>query len=119
MEQQTIDAVRAAGFDVWMRNPKDSYLLFTDGQHIGYLQFDRTAGYSISTVHMPNKITGTGFQTERHVPEFTKDMLSSAFGHCPYWGRNDANTVKKYRDIEHYRAANEFNADFQLVGKGN
>ncbi len=115
MEQRIIDSVSAAGFDVWMRNPKDTWLLFTDGKHIGKLQHDSMAGYTISTVHMPNTRTGTGFQIERHVAKFDRDMLLRAFVHHPEWCGRDADTVKKYRDMEHYRAASAFNAKYQLV----
>lgn len=114
MNQEVVDAVAAAGFDVWMRDPKDSWLLFTDGQRIGYLQADRLAGYTISTVHMPNTSTGTGFQIERHVSTFDKETLSRAFIHAPDWCRGDASSVRKYRGIEHYRSANSFNAAYQL-----
>jgi hypothetical protein len=117
MEQRIIDAVAAAGFDVWMRDPKDTWMLFTDGKNIGYLQSDRMAGYTISTVHIPNTTSGTGFQIERHVADFTRDMLARAFVHCPDWFRRDAASVRKYRDIEHYRAESSFNEAYQLVAK--
>lgn len=118
MDQKIIDAVAGAGFDVWMRDPKDSWLLFTDGKNIGYLQADRLAGYILTTVHMPNKSTGTGFQIERHVSSFDKETLSRAFIHAPDWARGDRASVIKYRDIEHLRAANSFNAAYQLRAEG-
>ncbi len=114
MEQSVIDAVADAGFDVWMRDPKDTWMLFTDGKNIGCLQADRLAGYCISTVHMPNKTTGTGFQIERHVADFTKPMLARAFVHAPHWA-SDRASVHKYQDIEHYRKANSFNEAYKLV----
>ena len=117
MEQRIVDAVVAAGFDVWMRDPKDTYMLFTDGKNIGYLQYARMAGYTISTVHMPNTTTGTGFQVERNVAYLTPEMLASAFVYCPDWFRRDAASVRKYRDIEHYRAESSFNEAYQLVAK--
>jgi hypothetical protein len=118
MNQDIIDKVAAAGFDVWMRDPKDTWMIFTDGKNLGYLQFDRMAGYTISTVHMPNKTSGTGFQIERHVSDFDRATLARAFIHCPDWFRRDAESVLKYRGIEDYRAANNFNAAYQLVAKG-
>lgn len=116
MEQSIIDSVAAAGFDVWMRDPKDSWMLFTDGKNIGYLQADRLVGYCISTVHMPNTTTGTGFQIERHIADFSSDMLARAFGVAPTWaGGREHDSVHKYRDIEHYRNANNFNEAYRLV----
>jgi hypothetical protein len=116
VEQKIIDAVTSAGFDVWMRDPKDSYMLFTEGKNIGYMQLDRSAGYTISTVHKPNTSSGTGFQVERHVSDFTRDILARAFVHCPEWYLRDARSVHKYRDMEDYRAASSFNAEYKLVG---
>lgn len=118
MDQSVIDKVAAAGFDVWMRKPGDTWLLFTDGKNIGYLQDDRPAGYCISTVHMPNRSTGTGFQIERHVSDFSKKMLARAFAHCPDWARGNAGSVKKYRDIEDYRSRDSFAAGYRLIAAG-
>lgn len=115
MDQKIIDAVASAGFDVWMRNPKDSWLLFTDGKNIGYLQDDRLAGYCISTVHKPNTSSGTGFQIARHVPDFGRGMLLGAFAHCPEWYRRDASSVHKYKDMEDYRSESSFNQSYHLV----
>lgn len=116
MDQSVIDAVAAAGFEVWMRDPKDTFMLFTDGRNIGYLEDNRLYGYSISTVHIPNKSTGTGFQIERHVSELTKDRLERAFISHPSWARGDEiSSVKKYRDMEHYRSGNRFNAEYRLI----
>lgn len=119
MEQKIIDAVAKAGFDVWMRKPGDSWLLFTDGKNIGYLQVDRLAGYTISTVHMPNRSTGTGFQIERHVSSFDKDTFARAFVHAPDWYRGDAASVRKYRDMDHYCTESSFNAAYELVAKAD
>ena len=118
MDKHVIDAVAAAGFDVWMRDLKDTYMLFTDGKNIGYLQNDRMAGYTISTVHKPNTTSGTGYQIERHVTTFTKEMLQNAFVRAPHWayGR-DIDSVRKYKDMDDYRAGNSFNASYQLVAK--
>lgn len=127
--QSVIDAVAAAGFDVYMRDPRDTYLLFTDGKNIGYLQDDRLAGYCISTVHMPNTTTGTGFQIERHVSGFTPEMLRRAFATAPSWaaqrefrfpfyGDVQYGSVRKYRDMEHYLCSDSWHAGYRLVAKG-
>ena len=114
MEQTIIDAVTAAGFDVYMRKPADTWLIFTDGKNVGYLQHDRLAGYTISTVHIPNTTTGTGFQVERHISKFDREKLRRAFIHYPDWHRGSAESVHKYKGIEDYIAANKW-ANYQLV----
>ncbi len=114
MKREIIDAVAAAGFDVYMRKTSDTWLIFTDGQRLGYLKDDGC----LSTVHIPNVTSGTGFQIERHADMrtlLTRENLERAFAHCPHWHRRVAGSVRKYRDIEHYRASSTFNADYQLV----
>jgi hypothetical protein len=74
------------------------------------------AGYTISTVHVPNTTSGTGFQIERNVDRFDKEMLARAFVLSPDWSRGTATaSVRKYRDMEDYRKASAFNASYQLV----
>lgn len=119
MDKAIIDAVAAAGFDVYMRDLKDTWLLFTDGQNIGYLQAPRGDGWSISTVHMPNSTTGTGFQIDRYLATFDRASLARAFVHAPRWASGrDVASVRKYRDIEHYRASGPFNAEYRLIAAG-
>lgn len=115
MDKAVIAKVQNFGFDVYMRNESDTYLLFTDGARIGYLQDDRF-GFYITTVHTPNTNTGTGFQMIRHAGNFSKEDLESGFSHAPAWASNDAiSSVKKYKNIEEYRNANTFNQEYKLV----
>jgi hypothetical protein len=120
MKQDVIDAVAAAGFDVYMRALTDTWLIFTDPAtgRIGYLQAPRGDGYSLSTVHMPNTTTGTGFQVDRYLTDFSRQSLQRAFL-APDWASGrDRESVRKYRDIEHFRAANEWNGAYRLAAKG-
>lgn len=113
--EAAIQIVKRLGFSVYMRDESDSYMLFVEGDNIGYLQINRLGGYSLNTVHLPNTTTGTGFQIERDLSEkdITGDKLREAFTAVPHgFGYRDA--VKKYRDIEHYRSANSFNAKYEV-----
>jgi hypothetical protein len=45
--------------------------------------------------------------------------FARAFVHAPHWASGrDVASVRKYRDIEHYRGRDSFNASYQLVAKG-
>jgi hypothetical protein len=117
MDKAIIDAAAAAGFDVYMRDLRDTWLIFTDPDtgRIGYLQAPRGDGYSLSTVHMPNTTTGTGFQVDRYLSSFDRKSLQRAFLTPDWASGRDRDSVRKYRDIEHYRAANPFNAEYKLA----
>lgn len=118
MDRSIINAVQAAGFDVWMRDPSNDWLLFTDGKNIGYLQ-SGWRGISTTTVHHPNQTSGTGFQVDEFIKVIDRETLTRAFIFAPHWadGRSVA-SVKKYRDIEDFRAASAWNAGYQKVGAG-
>lgn len=110
MLPEIIDAVKSAGFDVYMRNEGDSWLLFTDGTRIGYLENSRTTGLRISTVHVPNVHSGTGFAIidGLAIGDLTRATLSEGFQYAPDWGRHIA-SVRKWRDFEAFHDANSFN----------
>lgn len=120
MSPDTIHLVANLGFNVYMRDKKDTWLIFTDpdGKRLGYLQVNRFSGYDISTIHHANATSGTGFQVERDVPELTRGILEFAFQHAPPWAdQRDVKSVRKYKDIDDYRAASNFNSKYQLVAK--
>lgn len=116
MEREIIEQVQSYGFHVYMRVEADSWMIYTseDGKQLGYLQVERFGGISISTVHIPNSTSGTGYQIERHVDSFDKAALEAGFTLKPHWARGDF-TPAKWRDIEHFKASNRFNGDYQLV----
>lgn len=87
---ETLDAIAALGFDVYQSSdPRwQSYLFFTDGDKIGYFENDRLSGWTISTVHIPNRTTGTGFSLRDTLPgpvELTRECLTKAFMTAPAW----------------------------------
>lgn len=116
MEQAIIQAIKNAGFQVYMRKPEDSYCIFTDGSNLGYLQSNQWRGVSLSTVHVPNTSTGTGFGIADglSVSDLTAENLREAFQHSPQWGRG-VSSVTKYRSIDHYRRRDSWNGAYQLV----
>lgn len=118
--ETAIQIVKRLGFTVYMRKPTDRFMLFTEGNNIGYLQLDFGGGYSLTTVHMPNTTTGTGFSIGRHLSadDLTAEKLREAFVVIPHglYGRgSNGDTVRKYRDIDHYRSRDSFNAEYKVV----
>jgi hypothetical protein len=94
------------GYDVYMSNDKQwqSYCYYTDGKNIAYLQCGNFGGFSISTVHKPNKNSGTGFrmpEIDSYYP--TNKDLKSAFCIAPNWANNtDRQSVVKYKDFKEF-----------------
>lgn len=109
LSKDIIYAVQKAGFDVYMRKPTDTWLIFTDDQHLGYLQ-DGWRGIATSTVHKPNPTTGTGYGMDEFmmVADLTADKLRRAFRYAPEWAsQRDTASVHKYKGIEDYKASHD------------
>jgi len=113
---KTIYAIQKAGFRVYMRSPKDSWLYFVDdADRIGYAQETRSGFVSISTVHVPNRITGTGFRLD-DIPSISADNLAKAFVIAPRWATgSDRASVKKWASWEAFKASSRFNADYKMI----
>jgi len=115
MDTKIIQAVIDAGFTPYMRDTSDTYMHFTDGTRIGYLQKGRFGGVSVSTVHVPNKSTGTGFGIAQD-ESLSKELLESALIHAPHWASSfDRQSVKKYPTIAAFLAASRWNMDYKPV----
>ena len=67
---------------VWDEDKEITYINFVKDNKIGYAQYDRFEGLKFSTVHKPNKETGTGFQVDCSINNYTE-----AF-HPPLWARS-------------------------------
>ena len=95
------------GYDIYM--PKSgawkTYCFYTDGRNIAYLQRASIgSGYSISTVHKPNRSTGTGFGlgVEGFYP--TNKEIKNGFTDWPNWASlSDRESVKKYKDFNEFK----------------
>ena len=104
--------LKAEGWQVWMRNDSITkrpaqYCFVTDGTHIAYVQWsDLRPG--VSTVHLPNKTTGTGFQySEEITPQMVREAMQCV---APGWADGkDRASVRKYKDWDEYLHANSFN----------
>ena len=104
LQPEVLDTIAALGFDVYQTPYAlgKSYLYFADGARIGYLQCSDWGGLSLSTVHVPNQTTGTGFRmADTFRPEaLTRAELERAFAIAPDWASNrERATVRKWRDV--------------------
>ena len=112
-----IKTIKTAGFRVFVHGPveKATYCYFTDGVRIGYAQWDSPykGDESLSTVHMPNTTTGTGYKLDCPI---SADNLPLAFQFVPHWAsRQDAATLKKYRDWNAFFNRDSFNSQLLEV----
>ena len=116
ISQETIDAIHEAGFRVFMRTPYDSWLYFVDdADRIGYAQETRSGFVSISTVHIPNSETGTGFVLD-DIPSLSANNLAKAFVIAPRWVTGgQAASVNKWANWEAFKASSPFNADYKMI----
>lgn len=120
MPVEAIAAVIAAGFVPYMREPgRDSWLVYTDkeGKNIGVLAFDYMGGYDITTCHIANRTSGTGFVMEDRLDlrQLTPDVLRRGFVHCPGWHSRDADSVRKWPSFESFQLSNTFNGSYKRV----
>ena len=60
--QDLIQQAKKKGFEVYAPEKLTSYFYFSKDDKVGYAQLDRMTGPSFSTVHKPNKSTGTGYK---------------------------------------------------------
>lgn len=119
---EVLDAIAALGFDVY-QNPQPqwrTYLFFTDGTRIGYLQRGDWGGLSLSTVHIPNRTTGTGYRmTDDSEPPLmlTRAALEKAFARGPHWAyASELQTVQKWANMAAFLKSRT--ASLELVREG-
>ena len=119
MKAETIKKIAASGFDVYMRDESDTFGYFTDGSNIGYFQEQPLEGLTLSTVHIPNRTSGTGFRLD--APEtISAASLAKAFAHSPEWADSRARaSVRKYRNVADFLAYDNWHKTFRLVAKGS
>ena len=113
MDSSYIDMMKAQGWKVYKRTAngifKAEYCYCTDGTHIAYVQWSDGRPL-VSTVHKPNRTTGTGFQfDDRITPDsIRKAMLCVA----PTWAKaRDIQSVHKYKDWNEFHKSSSFNAE--------
>jgi hypothetical protein len=111
ISDDVLDAIAAQGFDIYQSSdPRwQSFAFFTRGDNIGYFENDRLRGWRLSTVHIPNSQTGTGYSMtdDRDTVELTRDYLSRAFVSSPAWARSaDRASVRKWPSVDAWLKAN-------------
>jgi len=114
MKQDIIDLVKSLGFKVYMKNPKDTWLYFTEGDKIGYLQEYYYGGYSISTCCIPNKQCGSGFALGQ-VDKIDYKTLKKAF-YIPCWANSmDRESSKPWPNFESFNRMGLFPNEYKEV----
>jgi hypothetical protein len=112
-EMTVIEMLKETGLQVWMRKLTDEYCYCTDGINICYVQWSdlRT---TVSTVHIPNRQTGTGFQySDTITPDHVRKAMMTI---APGWASSkDRASVKKYKDWNDFHNSNSFNAQLFQV----
>lgn len=91
--QLLIDSLKKKGLQVFGPEKLTTYVWFTDGERIGYGQYNSVQGVKFSTVHKANKYTGTGFSAQD---------AEAALGFAPHWA-GDLSSVVKYRDFAEFQ----------------
>lgn len=109
-----IQTMHDMGLRVFVRDTENpTYCFFTDGKNIGYAQWSGIRE-SISTVHKPNKSTGTGFIVACEITQET--LLTAMQTIAPHWvSAADRASVRKYRDIDDYLRDSKWNSEFKEV----
>ena len=112
-----IEMMKAQGWKVYQRPvkgiSKGEYCYCTDGTNIAYVQWS-DGRPQVSTVHKPNRTTGTGFQFSDLI---TPDSIRKAMA-CiaPSWALSrEVPSVHKYKNWEEFHKSNNFNAELEEV----
>ncbi len=116
IKQTTIEAVKRAGFDVYLHSPEASWLIYTDGTRLAYLQNERFGGMSITTKHKPSSYHGTGFVMLESLDDndLTREILEQGFAIAPHWATHKSE-VRKYRDFAEFLNEGPFNRRYTKV----
>ena len=112
-----IEMMKTEGFRVFIRKEKSEYCYCTDGTSICYVQWS-DGRPQVSTVHYPNKHTGTGFQfADRITPATLRDTMKTI---APSWARSgDFESVRKYKNWNDFHKSNSFNSELKEVRSVN
>jgi len=114
MRQELVNGIKEAGFELYMRNLNDRYGYYTDGSNIGYIQESWSGNYDLSTVHVPNLDSGSGYQVERGGNDYlTKEILQRAFAIQPagFYGPRP----RKWKDWAAFNNADSWNKQLAKV----
>ena len=102
--QEFIKELKAAGFQVFQYKGAKTNCHFAKDDKLGYVQAER-GNFRFTSVHKPNKTTGTGFGQDEGTYEPTVEIAQRTCDtFCPHWASHDAGTVKKYDSADDYMA---------------
>lgn len=104
---KAVNKIKDIGYKVYIPNDEEphTYAHYSDGTNIAYIQVEYfQRGIEISTVHMPNIKSGTGYQvfggdTAIQPEDLTKEQLEQGFAIIPKWANTNwgnIDTPKKY-----------------------
>ena len=111
--QAYISLIKSCGFDVYMINTSDEYCCYTDGVNIGYAQWS-SHRESVSTVHIPNMTTGTGFVYSDAINEKTIKSAANKLG--PAWATyRQLDSVKKFKSWDAFVNSSKFHQAYKKV----
>lgn len=107
-----IEMMKSQGWKVYKRT-KGEYCYCTDGTGICYVQWS-DGRPSVSTVHYPNKQSGTGFKfADRITPETISEAMTTI---APGWARQGERfSVRKYKTWGEFHQSNSWNAELAEV----
>lgn len=107
-----VEMMKAEGWKVYTRD-RAEYCYCTDGTNIAYVQWSNL-GDRVTTVHKPNRTTGTGFSIAETITPQTIRTALQMF--APNWADSkDRRSVRKYKDWEEFHHADSFNAQLREV----
>ena len=111
-----IEAIQAIGAKAYIRPGKRNctWVYYTRGNDIAYLQCGDFSGYHVSTVHKPNTETGTGFRlTCDSVYDLNPIILESGFCRAPSWASGSQRTsVQKYENPKLFFESNYASSEY-------
>ena len=80
-----------------------TYIHIEKNKNIGYIQGDSYRGLNFTTLHKPNRETGTGYRMHTEIYEPTIKHAESTFAHHPYWARkSEIPSIKKWGSFKEY-----------------
>jgi hypothetical protein len=93
--EELIQEAKRQGFDIYAPPDLTTYFYVSKGEKIGYCQWDTfTSGPVFSTVHKPNRHSGTGYRVE---------TMAQTLANRPHWA-NTGDTVNKYKSTADFLA---------------
>ena len=94
------------GFEVYAREDSNSHVIYSDGYRFATLSREYNGHYTVSTLHKPTPVAGTGFRISESKSIPILEELERGFQRRPYWA-----TAEAYPRINTYESIDEYNAN--------